>query len=83
MAEKHHDPGSPDVDTGHATGPTSIQGVEASEFPDERGSVDTDPRRINARKTPAQTGENSTGDIGLRGTPDIAEAADHGHRKRN
>jgi len=24
MSEKHLDPGSPDVDTGHATGPTSI-----------------------------------------------------------
>lgn len=83
MAEKRKQPSSPDVDTGHAIGPTSIQGVEASEFPDERGSVDTDPRRINARKLAGQTGESSTGDVGIRGTPDIAEAADHGHRKHN
>jgi hypothetical protein len=87
MSQKRRQPSSPDVDTGHATGPTSgptsIQGAEASEIPGERGSVDTDPRRINARKTPAQTGENSTGDVGLRGTPDIADGADHGHRKHN
>ena len=83
MAEKREKPSSPDVDTGHAIGPTSIQGVEASDLPDERGSVDTDPRRIQARKSPNQTGENSTGDVGVRATPDIAEAADRGHRKHN
>src|SRR5258705_548390 len=46
MSQKRHQPSSPDVDTGHATGPTSVQGAEASEIPGERGSVDTDPRRI-------------------------------------
>jgi hypothetical protein len=83
MSEKHKDPGSPDVDTGHATGPTSIQGLEASEFPDERGSVDTDPRRIAARKLPSETGENATGDVGERAARDVADADQHGGRKRN
>ena len=88
MAEKKHQPNSPDVDTGHATGPTSIQGLEASELdkvtPDgERGSVDTDPRRIAARKLPAQTGESATGDVGARAMPGSADANDHGHRKHN
>ena len=83
MSQKKHQPNSPDVDTGHATGPTSIQGLEASELPGERGSVDTDPRRIAARKLPAQTGENSTGDVGLRAMPGSADANDHGYRKGN
>jgi hypothetical protein len=83
MSEKNKNPTSPDVDTGHAIGPTSVQGLEASELPDERGSVDTDPRRIAARKLPGQTGESQTGEVGLRGTPEIAEAANHGGRKHN
>jgi hypothetical protein len=88
MAEKKHQPNSPDVDTGHAIGPTSEQGLEASELdklvPEgERGSVDTDPRRIAARKLPAQTGESQTGDVGMRAMPGSADAADHGHRKHN
>lgn len=83
MSEKRTKPSSPDVDTGHATGPTSTQGLEASEFPDARGSVDTDPRRIAMRKLPGQTGENSTGDVGERALPGSADADDHGGRKRN
>ena len=88
MSQKKRQPNSPDVDTGHATGPTSVEGLEASELdkvmPDgERGSVDTDPRRIAARKLPAQTGENSTGDVGMRAMPGSADADDHGHRKHN
>jgi len=83
MSQKKHQPNSPDADTGHATGPTSIEGLEASELdkltPDgERGSVDTDPRRIAARKLPAQTG-----DVGARAMPGSADANDHGHRKHN
>jgi hypothetical protein len=83
MSEKRKRPASPDVDTGHAVGPTSIQGLEASELPDERGSVDTDPRRIAARKLPGQTGESQTGEVGIRGEPEVADAADHGGRKHN
>jgi len=83
MSQKSRKPSSPDVDTGHAVGPTSVQGLEASEFPDERGSVDTDPRRVAARKLPGQTGENATGDVGERAFPDSADADDHGGRKRN
>ena len=88
MSQKKHQPNSPDTDTGHAIGPTSEQGLEASELdkltPDgERGSVDTDPRRIAARKLPAQTGESATGDVGARAMSGSADANDHGHRKHN
>ncbi len=83
MSQKRRRPSSPDVDTGHATGPTSVQGAEASEIPGERGSVDTDPRRINARKLPGQTGENATGEVGEPAMPASADADDHGGRKRN
>lgn len=83
MSQKRRQPSSPDVDTGHAIGPTSIQGAEASEIPGERGSVDTDPRRIANRKLPGQTGENATGDVGERALPESADADDHGGRKRN
>jgi hypothetical protein len=65
-------------------GPTGIEGVEASDLPDHgRGPVETVPGKELRRKPPARTGENSTGDVGIRATPDIAEASDHGHRKRN
>jgi hypothetical protein len=88
MAEKRHHPDSPDVDTGHATGPTSEQGLEASELdrivPEgERGSVDTDPRRIAARKLPTHTGGTTGGDVGMRAMPNSADADDHGGRKHN
>ena len=84
MSQKKSSPNSPDVDTGHATGPTSERGLEASEHPDgERGSVDTDPRRIAARKLPAQTGGTLGGDVGMRAMPGSADADDHGDRKHN
>jgi hypothetical protein len=70
----------------HPIGPTSIEGVEARDFPDQgRGSVDTDPAKVKARNIPSHTGETlpPTGDVGLRGTPDIAKARDHGNRKHN
>lgn len=86
MAEKKQRPDGPDADTGHAIGPTSIQGLEASELdnvtPDgERGSVDTDPRRIAARKLPAQTGETQPGNG--TSTPGPADAKHRGPRKHN
>src|SRR5260221_2459906 len=81
MAQKRRRPSSPDVDTGHATGPTSVQGLEASELPDERGSVDTDPRREAARKVPTHTGGTTGGDAGMRAMPGSADADDHGGRK--
>jgi hypothetical protein len=83
MAEKRHHPDSPDVDTGHATGPTSVEGLEASELPNERGSVDTDPRRVAARKLPTHTGGTIGGDVGMRAMPGSADADDHGGRKKN
>lgn len=84
MAQRNKQPNSPDVDTGHAIGPTSERGLEASEHPDgERGTVDTDPRRIAARKLPAQTGGTIGGDAGERAMPGSADADDHGDRKRN
>jgi hypothetical protein len=65
-------------------GPLSTEGVEAGDLEDGgRGDVDKDPRKVAQRKPPDRTGENTTGDVGLRGTPDIAEAEQHGGRKRN
>ena len=65
-------------------GPLSPEGVVASDLPDHgRGSVNTNPGKELARKLPRRTGENSLGDVGMRGTPDIADAEEHGHRKRS
>jgi hypothetical protein len=67
-------------------GPTSIQGAEARELEDGgRGSVETDAGKESKRKTPDRTGgvPESGKDVGLRGTPDIAEAAKSGNRGRN
>jgi hypothetical protein len=65
-------------------GPTDIDGVEASDLPDHgRGPVETNIGKEMRRKPPMQTGENETGDVGIRGEPDIADAKDHGGRKRN
>ena len=86
MSQKNKHPSSPDVDTGHATGPTSPQGLEASESPDrdERGTVDTDPRRVGARKLSTHLGGpiGLNNDPGERAMPGSAEADDHGGRKR-
>jgi hypothetical protein len=68
----------------HPVGPTSTQGVEARDLPDGgRGSVETDQHHEHARKLPQQTGENTTGDVGVRAFPNAADAADHGNRKKN
>ncbi len=72
----------------HPTGPTSIEGVEASDLPDQgRGSVNTDPGHELARTSPHKTGgpigDANGGDVGIRGTPDVAEADQHGNRGRN
>lgn len=64
-------------------GPLSIEGVEASDLPDKgRGPVETDPDHEAARNLPQNTGTIS-GEVGIRGTPDIADAAQHGGRKGN
>lgn len=77
---------SPDRSIYPAAGPTSIEGVEASDLPDGgRGPVEQDPHHEHSRKLPQQTGGeigNAT-DVGLHATPDAAEARDHGNRKRN
>src|SRR5438045_9565266 len=85
MAEKKRHPSSPDVDTGHATGPTSVEGLEASQLPEgeERGSVDTDPRRVVRRKLTSKTGGTIGGEVGERAMPGSADADDHGGRRRN
>jgi hypothetical protein len=60
-------------------GPTSIDGVEASDLPDKgRGDVFTNPSKEAGRKLPQQTGQWETGETGLRGDPDIADASEHG-----
>lgn len=70
--------------TSHPIGPTSTQGVEASDLPDKgRGGVEMDPHHQKSRKLPQQTGENDTGDVGIRAFPASADASDHGYRKGN
>jgi hypothetical protein len=67
-------------------GPTSIEGVEARDFPDKgRGTPETSPGKEMGRKTPDRTGAGpGTGtDVGMAGTPDVADVRDHGHRKHN
>ncbi|HXE55305.1 MAG TPA: hypothetical protein VN541_19935 [Tepidisphaeraceae bacterium] len=65
-------------------GPTSIEGVEASDLPDKgRGDVFTNPSKEAGRKLPQQTGQWGSGDTGLRGDPDIADSGEHGHRKHS
>jgi hypothetical protein len=66
-------------------GPTSIEGVEASDLPDGGGGdVFTNPSKEAGRKLPPQTGQwGEGGDTGLRGDPDIADAKDHGRSKKH
>ena len=75
MSDQNNQKQNPD----HPVGPTSVQGLEASEMGDERGHVDTDPRKVVARKLPQNTGGQPDGDVGMRAMPDSAEADDHGH----
>ena len=83
---KHTDP-TPGNASYRDVGPRSIEGVEASDLPDKgRGSVDQDPGKAMARKTPRRTGgttQETGGDVGARATPGSADAKDHGPRKRN
>ena len=65
-------------------GPLSVDGVEASDLPDKgRGDVFTDMGKEAGRKLPGNMGDMGSGQTGLRGDPDVAEAADHGGRKKN
>ena len=63
-------------------GPTSIEGVEASDLPDSRGSVETDPAK-EARRTLPQEDGAIEGEGGLRASMDASDAKRHGHRKHN
>jgi hypothetical protein len=68
-------------------GPTSLEGVEASDFPDKgRGSVDENIGKTLRRKTPDKIGgspQETGGDVGMRAMPGSADADDHGSRKHN
>ena len=67
-------------------GPTDIDGAEASELPDKgRGPVETDFGKEARRKMPQRTGGivGDGTDVGLDALPDIADARDHGGRKKN
>jgi hypothetical protein len=81
-SKNHHPDGGATDQVG--IGPTDIDGAEASELPDKgRGPVETNPGKELRRKTPAQTGGTVGGDVGIEATPDVADARDHGGRKRN
>ena len=65
-------------------GPRSIEGVEVSDLPDKgRGDVYTDFGKEAARNVPHHTGEtvgpDATHETGLRGTPELSDADQHGH----
>jgi len=77
--------GSPNPPSTHPNdGPLSIAGVEASDLPGGgRGSVETDPGKELARKLPQNTGGVVGGNVGLRGTPDLAKADKLGGRGEN
>lgn len=64
-------------------GPLSIQGVEASDLPDERGSVETDPGKELKRALPQSTGAIPGGEVGLRGEKPLIDSDTHGGRKKN
>ena len=67
------------AESSHPTGPTSIEGAEASQLADGgRGSVETDPGKELDRTPPHHTGEavdsDVNQDIGIAGTPQMREA---------
>jgi len=65
-------------------GPRSIEGVEASDLPDEgRGPVETDFGKEAGRDLPQHTGGEIGGDSGLRGDAAERRAAKFGGRKKN
>ena len=64
-------------------GPRSIEGVEASDLPDERGSVETDYGKEAGRDLPQNTGGEIGGDSGLRGNAAERRADKFGGRKKN
>jgi len=84
-SEASQSTGGPNPPSTHPNdGPLSIAGVEASDLPGGgRGSVETDRGKESARKLPQNTGGVLGGDVGLHGTPDIAEADQHGGRGKN
>jgi hypothetical protein len=85
-AEQETDPQTSESPSDYAkVGPRSVQGLEASELPDKgRGPVETNIGKELRRKLPQDTGAIGEGtDVGMRATPDSADAKDHGHRKHN
>ena len=64
-------------------GPKSIEGVEASDLPDERGSVETDYGKEAGRDLPEHTGGTIGGESGLRGDAAERRADKFGGRKKN
>ena len=79
---------TPQAVKSHPTGPTSTEGVEASQLPDGgRGGVETDAGHQLDRSLPQNTGETRgstiNNDIGLTGHPDAREADDTKHLERH
>ncbi|MGF1634424.1 MAG: hypothetical protein ACFCVE_11290 [Phycisphaerae bacterium] len=75
-------------------GPLTEDGVEANDLPNQgRGSVESDPAKVDARKPTSRTGEVhydktkhdpvAEGDAGLRAHPDAADADESGGRGKN
>jgi hypothetical protein len=66
-------------------GPTSIEGVEASDLPDKgKGPVETNFGKELRRDLPEHTGEViGEDDSGLRGQPDLRDTDARGNRGKN
>ena len=82
-----HEPSQAALDR-EGEGPKSIAGLEASQLPDGgRTTPDGEPAAESdihhdlSRKTPAETGgvvtEDGRSDVGMRGTPEIADLHDN------
>jgi hypothetical protein len=69
---------------GGKVGPTSIEGVEASDLPDGgRGPVETDFGKEAARDLPEQVGGVIGEESGLRSRPEAVQSDARGGRKHN
>lgn len=88
MSDRKPQTNDPQQDRRRPAGPSSIEGVEASDLAGEgRGNVETDPGHELDRHLPQNTGEvvdsDINTDIGMAGNPDVREADDENHLGRH
>ena len=78
-----HEP-APEALERRGEGPKDEKGLEASQLPDG-GRGEAEVHKDLARKTPVETGgvineDGERGDVGLRGTPDVADLHDNANK---